>query len=149
MDHLSYKTLNVSKKTANKGWVIVDAGQGSLGRVASEIAKILKGKNKPSYTPNADCGDNVIVINSDNVRFTGRKWDQKYYLSHTGYPGGQKRTSPRELKAKSSTLLVERAVRGMLPRGPLGRELFRNLHVFAGREHPFAAQQPKELTFNI
>jgi large subunit ribosomal protein L13 len=149
MDHLSYKTLNVSKKTANKGWVIVDAGQGSLGRVASEIAKILKGKNKPSYTPNADCGDNVIVINSDNVRFTGRKWDQKYYLSHTGYPGGQRRISPRELKAKSSTLLVERAVRGMLPKGPLGRELFRNLHVFAGSEHPFAAQQPKELTFNI
>ena len=149
MDHLSYKTLNVSKKTANKGWVIVDAGQGSLGRVASEIAKILKGKNKPSYTPNADCGDNVIVINADDTRFTGRKWDQKYYLSHTGYPGGQRRISPRELKAKSSTLLVERAVRGMLPKGPLGRELFRNLHVFTGSEHPYAAQQPKELTLNL
>ncbi|WP_242926740.1 50S ribosomal protein L13 [Pontibacter vulgaris] len=149
MDHLSYKTLTVNKKTANKGWVIVDAGQGNLGRVASEIAKILKGKHKPSYTPNADCGDNVIVINSDNLLLSGRKWDQKYYLTHTGYPGGQKKTSPRELKAKSSTLLVERAVRGMLPKGPLGRELFRNLHVFTGSEHPFAAQQPKALTFNI
>jgi large subunit ribosomal protein L13 len=149
MDHLSFKTQYVNKKTANKGWVIVDAGQGNLGRVASEIAKILKGKNKPSYTPNADCGDNVIVINADNVRFSGRKWDQKYYLSHTGYPGGQRRTTPRELMAKSSTLLVERAVRGMLPKNSLGRELFRNLHVFTGSEHPFAAQQPKELTLNI
>jgi len=149
MDHLSYKTLFVNKKSANKGWVIVDAGQGNLGRVASEVAKILKGKNKPTYTPFADCGDNVIVINSDNVRFSGRKWDQKYYLSHTGYPGGQRRISPRELKAKSSTLLVEHAVRGMLPKGILGRELFRNLHVFTGSEHPYAAQQPKELTLNI
>lgn len=149
MDHLSYKTQFVNKKSANKGWVIVDAGQGNLGRVASEVAKILKGKNKPTYTPFADCGDNVIVINSDNVRFSGRKWDQKYYLSHTGYPGGQRRISPRELKAKSSTLLVEHAVRGMLPKGILGRELFRNLYVFTGSEHPYAAQQPKELTLNI
>ncbi|MBF9253334.1 50S ribosomal protein L13 [Pontibacter sp. 172403-2] len=149
MDHLSYKTQFVNKKSANKGWVIVDAGQGNLGRVASEVAKILKGKNKPTYTPFADCGDNVIVINADNVRFSGRKWDQKYYLSHTGYPGGQRRISPRELKAKSSTLLVEHAVRGMLPKGVLGRELFRNLHVFTGSEHPYAAQQPKELTLNI
>jgi large subunit ribosomal protein L13 len=149
MDHLSYKTLHINKQNANKGWVIVDAGQGSLGRVASEVAKILKGKHKPSYTPNADCGDNVIIINADDTRFTGRKWDQKYYLTHSGYPGGQKRFSPRELKAKSSTLIVERAVRGMLPKNRLGSALFRNLHVFAGNEHPFAAQQPKELTLNI
>lgn len=145
MDHLSYKTVSINKETANKGWVVVDAGADSLGRVAAQIANILRGKHKPSFTPNADCGDNVIVINADKVRLTGRKWDDKYYLSHTGYPGGQHKTSPRELKAKSSTLLVERAVRGMLPKTRLGREQFRNLFVYAGAEHPHAAQQPKEI----
>jgi large subunit ribosomal protein L13 len=103
---------------------------------------ILRGKNKPSFTPNADCGDSVIVINSDKVRMTGKKWDKKTFVTHTGYPGGQRTFTPRELKAKSSTLLVERAVRGMLPRTRLGREQFRNLFVYAGAEHPHEAQQP-------
>jgi large subunit ribosomal protein L13 len=109
---------------------------------------ILRGKTKPSFTPNADCGDNVIVINADKVRMTGKKWDKKTFVTHTGYPGGQKTFTPRELKAKSSTLLVERAVRGMLPKSRLGREQFRNLYVYPGVEHPHEAQQPKEVTLN-
>ncbi|MDX5347582.1 MAG: 50S ribosomal protein L13 [Hymenobacteraceae bacterium] len=146
MDHLSFKTLSINKAQANKGWVVIDAGDDNLGRVATQIAKMLRGKHKPSYTPHADCGDNVIVINADKVRLSGRKWDDKYYLTHTGYPGGQRKTSPRELKAKSSTLLVERAVRGMLPKNRLGRELFRNLFVYTGAEHPHEAQQPKQVS---
>ena len=142
MDHLSYKTLSVNKATANKGWVVIDAGDATLGRVASQIANILRGKHKPTFTPNADCGDSVIVINSDKVRMTGKKWDKKTFVTHTGYPGGQRTFTPRELKAKSSTLLVERAVKGMLPRTRLGREQFRNLFVYAGAEHPHEAQQP-------
>lgn len=149
MDHLSYKTRSVNKEAANKGWVVIDAGQGNLGRVASQIANILRGKTKPSFTPNTDCGDNVIVINADKVRMTGKKWDDKVYITHSGYPGGQKRTTPRELKAKSSTLLVERAVRGMLPRTRLGREQFRNLFVYPGAAHPHEAQQPKQVTLNV
>ena len=111
--------------------------------MASEVAKIIRGKNKPSFTPHVDCGDNVIVINADKVRLTGKKWTDRVYLSYTGYPGGQKRTTPRELKAKSSTLLVERAVRGMLPKNRLGRSIFHNLHVYEGTEHPHEAQKPK------
>jgi large subunit ribosomal protein L13 len=148
MDHLSYKTISVNNQTANKGWVIIDAGQDNLGRVATQIANILRGKTKPSFTPHVDCGDNVIVINADKVRMTGKKWDDKVFITHTGYPGGQKRTTPRELKAKNSIFLVERAVRGMLPKSRLGREQFRNLFVYPGTEHPHAAQQPKEVTLN-
>ncbi|MBA9079699.1 MULTISPECIES: 50S ribosomal protein L13 [Rufibacter] len=145
MDHLSYKTLSVNKAAANKGWVVIDAGDSTLGRVASQIAMILRGKNKPSFTPNADCGDNVVVINADKVRMTGKKWDKKTFVTHTGYPGGQRTFTPRELKAKSSTLLVERAVKGMLPKSRLGREQFRNLFVYPGAEHPHAAQQPVQV----
>lgn len=124
---------------------MIDAGDSTLGRVASQIAMILRGKTKPSFTPNADCGDSVIVINSDKVRMTGKKWDKKTFVTHTGYPGGQRTFTPRELKAKSSTLLVERAVRGMLPRTRLGREQFRNLFVYPGTEHPHEAQQPVQV----
>ena len=113
--------------------------------MCSQIAMILRGKHKPSYTPHVDCGDNVIVINADKIKLTGKKWTDKTYISHTGYPGGQKATTPIQLKAKSSTLLVERAVRGMLPKNRLGRSLFRNLYVYEGAEHPHAAQQPKEI----
>ncbi|MGV3503934.1 MAG: 50S ribosomal protein L13 [Adhaeribacter sp.] len=148
MDHLSYKTLSVNKATANKGWVVIDAGDATLGRVASQIANILRGKHKPSFTPNSDCGDNVIVINSDNLRVTGKKLDNKVFVTHSGYPGGQKRTTVRELKAKSSAKVIERAVRGMLPRTRLGREQFRNLFVYAGAEHPHEAQQPKQVKIN-
>lgn len=148
MDHLSYKTLSVNKATANKGWVVVDAGDATLGRVASQIANILRGKNKPSFTPNADCGDNVIVINADKFRVTGKKLDDKVYVTHSGYPGGQKKTTVRELKNKKVERVIERAVRGMLPRTRLGREQFRNLFVYAGAEHPHEAQQPKVVKIN-
>jgi large subunit ribosomal protein L13 len=124
---------------------VIDAGDATLGRVCSQIANILRGKNKPSFTPNADCGDNVIVINADKLRVTGKKLDNKVYVTHSGYPGGQKQTTVRELKAKSPSKVVERAVRGMLPRTRLGREQFRNLFVYDGAEHPHEAQQPKQV----
>ena len=147
MDTLSYKTISANKATADKGWVIVDAENQIVGRLTSEIAKILRGKHKPSFTPNADCGDNVIVINADKVRFTGKKLTDKVYLRHTGYPGGQRFASPREVLAKNPKGIVESAVKGMLPKNRLGRRLFTNLYVYAGSEHPHAAQQPKEIKF--
>ena len=143
MDTLSYKTKSANKATVDKQWVVVDADSKALGRLASEVAKIIRGKNKPSFTPHVDCGDNVIVLNADKVKLTGKKWTDRVYLRYTGYPGGQKATTPRELKEKSSTLLVERAVRGMLPKNRLGRALFNNLYVYEGTEHPHEAQQPK------
>lgn len=145
MDTLSYKTISANKATADKQWVVVDADAQVLGRLASEVAKMIRGKHKPNYTPHVDCGDNVIVINADKVRMTGKKWDDRVYLRYTGYPGGQRATTPRQLKEKSSTLLVERAVRGMLPKNRLGRALFNNLKVYPGAEHPHAAQEPKEV----
>ncbi len=147
MDTLSYKTISANKATADKGWVIVDAENQIVGRLTSEIAKILRGKHKPSFTPNADCGDNVIVINADKIRFTGKKMTDKVYLRHTGYPGGQRFASPREVLAKNPKGIVESAVKGMLPKNRLGRRLFTNLYVYAGAEHPHAAQQPKEIKF--
>lgn len=143
MDTLSYKTKSANKASVEKQWIIVDADSKVLGRLASEVAKIIRGKNKPSYTPHVDCGDNVIVLNADKVKLTGKKWTDRVYLSYTGYPGGQKATTPRQLKEKSSALVVERAVRGMLPKTRLGRSLFNNLYVYEGTEHPHEAQQPK------
>ncbi len=145
MDTLSFKTISANKATVDKGWVIVDADAKVLGRFSSEVAKIIRGKHKPGYTPHVDCGDNVIVINADKIRLTGSKWTDRVYLSHTGYPGGQRQTTPRELKNKSAALLVERAVRGMLPKNRLGRALFKNLYVYEGTEHPHEAQKPKEI----
>ncbi|AGA76352.1 50S ribosomal protein L13 [Echinicola vietnamensis] len=143
MDTLSYKTVSANSATVQKDWVIVDASAMVLGRFASEVAKILRGKNKPSFTPHVDCGDNVIVINADKIRLTGKKWDDKVYVRHTGYPGGQRISTPRILKSKSSAILVEKAVRGMLPKNRLGRKLYTNLYVYEGAEHPHEAQQPK------
>ncbi len=148
MDHLSFKTQSVNKANANKGWVVVDASVAPLGRVASQIANILRGKHKPSFTPNSDCGDSVIVINADKLRVTGKKMTDKIYVSHSGYPGGQKRKSMREVMEKSSTRVIEHAVRGMLPHNRLGREQFRSLFVYEGAEHPHEAQQPKEAVLN-
>jgi len=145
VDTLSYKTISANSATADKQWVVVDADALVLGRLASEVAKMIRGKHKPNYTPHVDCGDNVIVINADKVRMTGKKWDDRVYLRYTGYPGGQRATTPRQLKEKSSTLLVERAVRGMLPKNRLGRALFNNLKVYPGAEHPHTAQEPKEV----
>lgn len=145
MDTLSYKTVSANSATVEKNWVIVDAQSMVLGRFASEVAKILRGKNKPSYTPHADCGDNVIVINADKIRLTGKKWDEKVYVRHTGFPGGQRISTPKLLKEKSSAILIEKAVKGMLPKNRLGSKLYTNLYVYEGAEHPHEAQQPKEI----
>ncbi len=145
MDTNSFKTVSLNKATAEKNWLIVDADSQVLGRMASEVAKLIRGKHKPGYTPHMDCGDNVIVINADKVRLTGNKWTDKQYVRHTGYPGGQRTETPNQVKAKSSTILVEKAVRGMLPINRLGRQLFKNLHVYEGTEHPHGAQKPKEV----
>lgn len=147
MNTLSYKTQFASKSTADKAWIVVDATDQVLGRLSSEVAKVIRGKNKASFTPNADCGDNVIIINCDKIKLTGKKWTGKVYVRHTGFPGGQRETTATELKAKSSTLLLENAVRGMLPKNILGRQLFKNLHVYEGAEHPHAAQSPTEVKF--
>lgn len=145
MDTLSYKTVSLNSATAEKNWVIVDADSKVLGRLASDVAKIIRGKTKASYTPHVDCGDNVIVINADKIRLTGKKWSDKQYVRHTGYPGGQRFETPLEAKAKTSRLLVERAVKGMLPKNRLGSKLFKNLYVYEGAEHPHEAQKPKEV----
>lgn len=150
MDTLSYKTISANKKTVTKEWVIVDAQDAVLGRLASQIARLLLGKHKTNFTPNVDCGDNVIVINSDKIKLTGKKWTDKVYIRHTGYPGGQRFATPREIyDKKSSTILIEKAVKGMLPKNSLGRRLFHNLHIFEGTEHPHQAQQPKTIEVNL
>ncbi|GAA4408096.1 50S ribosomal protein L13 [Nibrella viscosa] len=145
MDTLSYKTISANKETAQKDWVVVDAQGAVLGRLASQVAAIIRGKHKPNFTPHVDCGDNVIIINADKIRLTGRKMTDKVYVRHTGYPGGQRFTTPRELLEKHPTRVIEHAVKGMLPRNRLGRRLFTNLHVYAGDKHPHTAQQPKEV----
>jgi len=148
VDILTYKTISANKATVNKEWAVVDAEGKALGRIASEVARMIRGKHKPDFTPHVDCGDNVIVINADKVKLTGKKWTDKQYVSHTGYPGGQRTETPSEVvRKKSSVILVERAVRGMLPKNRLGRALFGNLYVYEGAEHPHAAQQPKEVKF--
>ena len=145
MNTLSYKTVSANKKTVNKQWVVVDAQGEILGRLSTKIAMIIRGKTKPDFTPNVDCGDNVIVINADKVKLTGNKFSEKQYVSYTGYPGGQRFISPKELMAKHPTRVIEKAVRGMLPKNRLGKALFGNLHVYAGAEHPHEAQKPKTI----
>ena len=142
MNTLSYKTVSANKKTVNKQWVVVDAEGEILGRLSTKIAMIIRGKTKPDFTPNVDCGDNVIVINADKVKLTGNKLSDKVYVRYTGYPGGQRFISPKELLAKHPTRIIEKAVRGMLPKNRLGKALFGNLHVYAGAEHPHEAQNP-------
>jgi large subunit ribosomal protein L13 len=145
MNTLSYKTVSANKATANKEWVLVDADGEVLGRLASKVARLLRGKLKTNYTPHVDCGDNVIVINAEKIKLTGAKMDDKVYLRHTGYPGGQREDTPKLLLKKKPIAIVEKAVKGMLPKNRLGAELFRNLHVYAGPSHPHEAQQPKEI----
>ena len=142
MDTLSYKTISANKATAQKSWVVVDAQGQSLGRVASLIASRLRGKHKPNFTPHADCGDHVVVINAAEVSLSGSKMETKQYIRYTGYPGGQRFSTPALELAKHPERVVETAVRGMLPKNRLGRALFRNMHVYAGAEHPHDAQQP-------
>ena len=148
MDHNSYKTTHANKATVEKKWIIVDAESQVLGRISSQIARIIRGKHKTSFTPNVDCGDNVIVINAEKVRMTGKKWNDRVIFTHSGYPGGQREHTPTLIRSKHPERLIEHAVRGMLPKGRLGRELYRSLHVYVGAEHPHAAQQPKELKFS-
>lgn len=146
MDSNSYKTKAVDLKTIQKSWFIVNAENKILGRLSSEIAKILRGKNHAYFTPNFDCGDYVIVINSDKIKLTGKKWKNKKYIRHTGYPGGQRVTTPLQIKEnKSSKFIIENAVRGMLPKNRLGRALFNNLFVYEGEKHPHYGQKPKEI----
>lgn len=149
MNTLSYKTVSANKATVQKDWVVVDAKDEILGRLASKVAILLRGKHKPDFTPHVDCGDHVIVINAEKVRFTGKKMTDKVYVRHTGYPGGQRTESPADLLARKPEAVVEKAVRGMLPKNRLGSEIFRNLHVFAGETHPHDAQQPKKMDLNL
>lgn len=145
MDTLSYKTQSAKKETVAHSWLVVDAEGQSLGRLASNIATILRGKHKASYTPHVDCGDYVIVLNADKVRLTGNKLSQKVYLRHSGYPGGQKSKTAQQILDKHPNRLVEIAVKGMLPKTKLGRAMYKKLFVYAGTEHPHQAQKPTKL----
>ncbi|MDG2289566.1 MAG: 50S ribosomal protein L13, partial [Flavobacteriaceae bacterium] len=140
MDSLSYKTVSINKQNADKQWVVVDAADQILGRFSSKVAKLLRGKYKPSFTPHVDCGDNVIVINAEKIKLTGNKWTDKSYIRYTGYPGGQRSLTATELFEKDPTRVVEKAVKGMLPKNKLGAELFRNLYVVEGAEHDHGGQ---------
>jgi large subunit ribosomal protein L13 len=147
MNTLSYKTVSANSSTVEKNWYVVDANAEIVGRLSSKIAKVLRGKHKPSFTPHVDCGDNVIVINADKVKFTGNKMNDKEYVRHTGHPGGQRFATPKEMMAKKPAFVLEKAVRGMLPKNRLGDKIIKNLFVYAGGEHPHAAQNPKPLNF--
>ena len=149
MDTLSYKTVSANQATVKKEWVVVDASGQPLGRIASKVAKLLRGKYKPSYTPHVDCGDNVIIINADKVVLTGKKWTDRIYLSYTGYPGGQRETTPEKLFKKSSDRLFRKVVKGMLPKNRLADQLINNLYVYDGSEHKHEAQQPELLDINL
>ena len=140
-------TIMANPDKIERKWYVVDADGCTLGRLASEVASVLRGKNKPQYTPNVDTGDYVIVINADKINVTGKKLDQKIYYRHSEYVGGMKETTLREMMAKKPEKVVELAVKGMLPKGPLGRQMYTKLHVYAGAEHPHAAQKPEVLTF--
>ena len=141
------KTFMASPATIDRKWYVVDATDMTLGRLASEVAKVLRGKNKPIFTPHIDCGDNVIVINAEKIKVTGKKIDQKVYYHHSDYVGGLKEATLREKLAKKPEQVIELAVKGMLPKGPLGRQMFTKLHVYAGPEHKHEAQKPEVLTF--
>jgi large subunit ribosomal protein L13 len=148
MNTLSYKTVSANKETANKEWLVVDADGQTLGRLASKIAMLIRGKYKTNFTPHVDCGDNVVVINAEKINLTGKKWTDKTYIRHTGYPGGQRSLTATEMFEKDPTRLIEKAVKGMLPKNKLGSALFRNLYVYAGTTHLHTAQNPKAINVN-
>ena len=148
MNTLSYKTVSANSATVNKEWVLVDADGQTLGRLASKVAKLIRGKHKPNFTPHVDCGDNVVIINAEKINLTGKKWTEKSYIRHTGYPGGQRSLTATEMFEKDPTRLIEKAVKGMLPKNKLGSALFRNLYVYAGGEHGQDAQKPKAINLN-
>ena len=148
MNTLSYKTISANSETVQKEWVLVDATGQSLGRISSKVAKMLRGKHKASFTPHVDCGDNVIIINADKVELTCNKWTERKYYRYSGYPGGQKVTTPAELMDKDPDRLFRRVIKGMLPKNILGDAILKNLYVYAGNEHPHQAQQPKQIDIN-
>jgi len=157
VDTLSYKTISANAETVQKEWVVVDATDQILGRLCSKVAKLLRGKYKPNYTPHVDCGDNVIIINADKCKMTGKKWTEHQYVRYTGYPGGQRFTTPALLQAKSEKKkdlrkgihpLYMQVLKGMLPKNRLGAQLLKNVHVYNGPEHPHEAQQPKVIDIN-
>lgn len=143
MNTLSYKTVSANKATVNKEWLLIDAEGEILGRLSSVAAKLLRGKHKTNYTPHVDCGDNIVIINADKVRLTGNKLTEKQYVRHTGYPGGQRFATPKELLAKKPTAIIEHSIRGMLPKTKLGDAIYRNLYVYAGPNHNQEAQKPR------
>ncbi len=148
MDSLSYKTISVNKATAQKEWVVVDATDQVLGRLGTKVAKLLRGKYKPSFTPNVDCGDNVIIINAEKAILTGSKWNDRVYLRHTGYPGGQRETTPARMLAKNPEELYRKVIKGMLPKNRLGEAIINNMYVYVGSEHNQEAQNPKVIDLN-
>ncbi len=145
MNTLSYKTVSANSATVNKEWVIIDAEGMILGRLASVVASMIRGKHKTNFTPHVDCGDNVIVINAEKIDLSGAKWSDKMYVRHTGFPGGQRFTTAEAMLKKKPISLIEHAVKGMLPKNRLGSALYRNLHVYAGPSHPHEAQKPKKI----
>ena len=151
MDTLSYKTISANKETAKKEWVVVDATDQVLGRLCTKVAKLLRGKYKPNYTPHVDCGNNVIIINADKVRLTGNKWTDRVYLTYAGYPGGQREHTPASIMAKKNGAdrLLHRVVKGMLPKNRLGAQQLSNLYVYEGSEHKHEAQSPKVIDINL
>jgi large subunit ribosomal protein L13 len=148
VDTLSYKTVSANKETVKKEWVLIDAANQPVGRLASAVAKILRGKHKPDFTPHVDCGDNVVIINAEKVAFSGNKWQQKKYIRYTGYPGGQREVRADEMLVKKPKHIMEHAVKGMLPKNRLANKLMKNLFVYVGSEHKQEAQKPKEINLN-
>ena len=148
MKDLKYRTISANKETVNKEWLLVDAEDEVLGRLASKVAKMIRGKKKANFTPHVDCGDNIIVINAEKIKFTGNKMTDKLYVRHSGYPGGQRFRTPEEVLKKKPEFIVEHAIKGMLPKNKLGRQIFGNLYVYTGKEHPHEAQKPKEIKLN-
>lgn len=148
MDTLSFKTISANKATVTKEWVVVDATDQTLGRLCSKVAKLLRGKYKPNFTPHVDCGDNVIIINAEKIVLTGNKWNDRVYLRYTGYPGGQREFTPTDLMSKGADRLFRKVVKGMLPKNRLGAKILKNLYVYEGGEHQHEAQQPKTIDIN-
>ena len=148
MNKLSYKTVSANSNTVDKKWLLVDVAGLPLGRAASAVASLLRGKHKPNFTPHIDCGDNIIVLNSDKIILTGQKWKQKQYIRHTGYPGGQRNLSAEQIHKKNNTRLIEKSIKGMLPKNKLGAELFRNLRVYPGDQHQQESQNPTNININ-
>lgn len=148
MDTLSYKTVSANKATVTKNWVVVDAEGQILGRMCTKVAKLLRGKYKPNFTPNVDCGDNVIIINAEKVQLTGNKWNDRIYIRYTGFPGGQRECTPADMLKKGAEHLLRKVVKGMLPKNRLGSKLITNLYIFEGPEHDKQAQQPKLIDIN-